>query len=134
MIRTNPNSTPTRRIAVIGIPRPQQTRLGMIRPARPAPIGWVTVRDEGPESTGNFLANAIMRQRIATQQTPGTLLYTPACTVPPQNFAPWNTTSRQPIRGTLGGSCQGGIGHHLLWLGLAVGASVAATSYLRKGR
>jgi hypothetical protein len=140
MIRSDSSITPTRRIAVIGIPRPQQTRLGMIRPARSGePLGWCTVSDEGPESSANFLATASMRQRAATQQTPGTLLYTPACYTPAENLAPWNSSFWTPYRdrtnrtshGIAGGT---GFNQHLFWMALTVAASVAAASLIAKGR
>lgn len=134
MTRTT-NAAPQRRIAIIGIPRPQQTRLGMIRPARMGEaIGWCTVTDEAPESSGNFLATALMRQRIASQQTPGTLLYTPAPHTPNMNLAPWNLEwtryrSRHldtPVPGSF-------TANPLLWFGIGVAASVTAAA-LMKGR
>jgi hypothetical protein len=141
MIRSNPVVTPTRRIAVIGIPRPQQTRLGMIRPAAYGqPAGWTTLNTEGPESSSNFLANAMIRQHTATQQTPGTLLYTPACTVPPMNLAWWNSytgpTMAKPGMSAGPGAQRGGSGmeQHLFWMALTVAASVAAAALVTKGR
>jgi hypothetical protein len=113
----------------------------MIRPARSGqPLGWCTVSDEGPESSANFLATVLMRQRSATHQTPGTLLYTPACYTPSENLAPWNsawTNYRSRVNATSQDSAPaagGGTGQHLLWMALTVAASVAAASLLTKGR
>ena len=135
MIRSNSAASPRRRIAVIGIPRPQQTRLGMIRPAAGPAISWCTVNDEGPESTGNFLANALMRQTLATQQTPGTLLYTPAPVTPRPNVAPWNSWAMPyAVAGTTSSPGTGKIGHGLLWVAASVAASLITAAYLAKGK
>jgi hypothetical protein len=122
MIRSNSAASPRRRIAVIGIPRPQQTRLGMIRPAAGPAISWCTVNDEGPESTGNFLANALMRQTLATQQTR-------------PNVAPWNSWAMPyAVPGTTSSPGTGRIGHGLLWIAASVAASLVTAAYLAKGK
>jgi hypothetical protein len=96
MIRTNLQTVPKRRLAVIAIPRPQQTRLGVIRDGNPAgygpPVAWTTISNEGPESTGNFLSSVMAKQQYATLNTPGTLSYTPAAGMSPaENVPPWNS-------------------------------------------
>ena len=91
-------AAPTRRIAVIGIPRPQPARLGrlgIIRNASIDPINgpeaWTTISDQVPDSADNFMSSVIQSQNAAVLQTPGTLTYTPASNTPPQNVAPWNS-------------------------------------------
>jgi hypothetical protein len=99
MIRTKAfQPAAARRIAVIGIPRPQQARLGrlgIIRNATaasiPGAVAWTTISDQVPDSADNFLSSVIQSQNAAILATPGTLTYTPASVTPPQNVAPWNS-------------------------------------------
>lgn len=99
MIRTQHSAAaPSRRIAVIGIPRPQPARLGrlgIIRDGSIDPINgpeaWTTISDQVPDSADNFLSSVIQSQNAAILKTPGTLTYTPASITPGQNVAPWNS-------------------------------------------
>lgn len=94
MIRTRSAIIPTRRIAVIEMPR-RAARIGTIRsatlPLRDYVVGWSTVNDEPPESSGNFLSTVLAQQDQARLNTPGTLDYTPASDTPTPNVAPWNS-------------------------------------------
>jgi hypothetical protein len=92
MIRTTMNGNPKRRIAVIRIPRPQASRLGVIRVGQPRPaVTWTTVTDEVPDSSANWMSNVLAQQQYARTTTPGTLTYTPANNTPAPNVAPWNS-------------------------------------------
>lgn len=88
-------STPTRRIAVIELPR--LGRVGSIGPAG-IPNGqveaWTTIGSDQPSTADNWLAFVLQRQTQTRETTPGTLLYTPSpgpgqFTAPVQ--AAWNS-------------------------------------------
>jgi hypothetical protein len=145
MIRTNPHSIPTRRIAVIAIPRPQQTRLGVIRNGDPAgygpPVAWTTISAEGPESSANFLSSVIARQQAATTSTPGTLTYTPAGTLPTPNVPPWNSwlqpncPPQTPEQAAAAAAASGGSAPlDLFWTAVGVVTGAAAIAYLARGK
>jgi hypothetical protein len=148
MIRTNPHSTPKRRIAVIAIPRPQQTRLGVIRNGDPAsygpPVAWTTISAEGPESSSNFLTSVMARQQLATLNTPGTLTYTPAPTAPVENVAPWNSwlqpncpppaTPEQAAAAAAASGVVPGAPLDLFWVAVGLATSAAAIAYLARGK
>lgn len=94
MIRTHFNAPPPkRRIAVIQIPRPQRARMGSIGNGQPAGPGvaYTTVSLESPDSSANWMSLQMLRQAAAAQNTPGTLIYTPANNTPAANVAPWNS-------------------------------------------
>lgn len=148
MIRTNPNVQPKRRLAVIGIPRPQQARLGVIRDGNPAsygqPVAWTTITTEGPESSSNFLSSIMARQQAATLTTPGTLTYTPAPSGPAVNIPPWNSwlqpncpppTPEEAAAAAADGSAPA-TAPDLFWVGAGVVTALAAFSYFfgKKGK
>lgn len=96
MIRTSHPQNLKRRIAVIDVPRRQSTRLGVIRQGgslidRRNVAGYTTLDWQEPDNAQSWLANIISRQQDTQQNTPGTLVYTPANNTPMQNVAPWNS-------------------------------------------
>lgn len=94
MIHSRLEGPSRRRIAIIAVPRPQQTRLGRLGVIRqtPAPvIAWTTLSDATPDSADNWLSSVWTAQQTASMQEPGTLVYTPAPVYPPAIAAPWNT-------------------------------------------
>lgn len=96
MIRTTQPQNLKRRIAVIDIPRRQSARLGVIRQAgslidRRNAAGYTTLAWQVPDNAQSWMADIYARQQDAQQNTPGTLVYTPANTTPMQNIAPWNS-------------------------------------------
>jgi hypothetical protein len=144
MIRTDRlQGPPTRRIAVIAMPRPQRARLGIIRPGDPAgygpPLAWTTISDMQPESSMNFMSAVIARQALAMQTTPGTLMYTPAPIGPAPNVPPWNSWLQPNCPPSAINSAAGTIaqmaGNESFWIGAGLAAAAASALYLlRKGK
>jgi hypothetical protein len=146
MIRTDRlQGPPTRRIAVIAMPRPQRARLGIIRPGDPAgygpPLAWTTISDMQPESSMNFISSVIARQALAVQATPGTLTYTPAPAGPAPNVPPWNSWLQPNCAPSAAGSSPvtaalaAAAGNDAFWIGAGLAAAAAGALYLlRKGR
>ncbi len=121
MIHSLHGTPERRRIAVIQIPRAQQSRLGWIRsknwiagPNTTALNSWTPVTDLIPVMEANsssttpeqWQAFILQRQARAALQTPGTLMYTPA---PPDPsgatieapWASWSTGDCNPDAGNL---------------------------------
>ena len=145
MIRTDRlQGPPTRRIAVIGMPRPQKARLGIIRPGDPSgygpPLAWTTISDMQPESSMNFISSVIARQALAVQATPGSLTYTPAPSGPAPNVPPWNSWLQPNCDPAAAGSSPAAViaaaaGNDAFWIGAGLAAAAAAALYLlRKGK
>lgn len=104
MIRTTHPQDLKRRIAVIDVPRRQSARLGVIRQGgslidRRNAAGYTTLNWQVPDNAQAWMAQIVQRQQDAQQNTPGTLVYTPANNTPMQNVAPWNSWV-QPNCGT----------------------------------
>lgn len=145
MIRSNHLAgPPTRRIAVIAMPRPQRARLGIIRPGDPAgygpPLAWTTISDMAPESSMNFISSVLTRQQLAVQTTPGTLTYTPAPNGPMPNIPPWNSWLQPncPPTAANGSAPASAAGTTVMSDGAWIGAGLLALGlgalYLLKGK
>lgn len=138
MIRTAEQGNPKRRIAIIAIPRPQKTRLGVIRtgwPARDTTEAWTTIADETPDSSANWISYKLMDQAVARQTTPGTLTYTPASATPAQNVAPWNSwlspnCPPQPYADDSGAVIGTAKGRSWLWIAAGILGGVASLKYI----
>jgi hypothetical protein len=132
MIRTTQQNNPTRRIAVIQIPRPQRARMGSIGPGSAAPVlAWTTIEDAAPDSSANWLSYKLMEQARARETTPGTLSYTPASDTPDPNVAPWNSWRSPDVAATAQDLAAPPLpDHSTVWLMIGILVATASATYL----
>ena len=142
MIHNTIPGQPKRRIAIVQIARPQQTRLGSIGNGSPAPaLAWTTIEDEQPESSSSWLGYQLMQQSWNRNNTPGTLTYTPASVTPAPNVPVYNSWQQpncvpQTQAPAPAAAAPMAGAYSKLWIGIGLLGAAASLSYLlgEKGR